>query len=254
MNIADLNLTPIDPNNPLPLYYQVYQDLKRMITSERFCTGDQMPPELELCQAYGVGRQTVRQAIARLVDENLVERFAGRGTFILPRNNPTKFYLDRSFTKQMAEMNMHAHSKVLRQSLGVIDETAPGVFRKSLGSQYLWVMRLRFGDNQPIGVQTTIILLNHCPGIEKFDFNQASLYQILSTEYHLEIVEISHIVSAIAASNIYADLLQTAPGEPLLLVRSVAYLSNGEPVEATTSHYRADRYEFSTTHTLTECE
>ena len=44
-----------------------------------------LPPEMEICQAYDVGRQTVRQAMARLVDEDLVERFAGRGTFVQPR-------------------------------------------------------------------------------------------------------------------------------------------------------------------------
>jgi len=254
MKPSELNYAPVDPSNPLPLYYQVYQDLKRIITSERFKSGDQLLPELELCQAYGVGRQTVRQAIARLVDENLLERYAGRGTFVRPQANPAKFYLDRSFTQQMAEMGMQARSKILRQSLGVIDETAPAVFKNRSGSPYLYLMRLRYGNNQPIGVQTTMILLDHCPGLDSYDFNQASLYQILSTDYRLQIVEISHIVSAVAASNLYADLLQAVPGAPLLLVRTVAYLSNGEPIEATTSYYRADKYEFSTTHTLNECD
>ena len=254
MDTSELNYAPVDPSNPLPLYYQVYQDLKQIITFERFKAGDQLPPELELCRAYGVGRQTMRQAITRLVDENLVERFAGRGTFIRAQVNPAKFYLDRSFTEQMAEMGVHAHSKVLHRSLGTIDETAPTVFHNRHGSPYLYLMRLRYGDQQPVGVQTTIILLDHCQGLESYDFNQVSLYQILSTDYRLPIVEISHIVSAVAASNLYADLLQTTPGVPLLLVRTVAYLSNGEPIEATTSHYRADKYEFSTTHSLTECD
>jgi GntR family transcriptional regulator len=138
--------------------------------------------------------------------------------------------------------------------MGVIDATAPTVFHNWLGSPYLYLMRLRYGDQQPVGVQTTTILLDHCPGLESYDFTQASLYEILSTDYRLPIVEISHIVSAVAASNLYADLLQTAPGEPLLMVRTVAYLSNNEPIEATTSYYRADLYEFGTTHTLTECD
>lgn len=254
MDTSELNYTSVDPSNPLPLYYQIYQDLKRIITSERFKSGEQLPPELALCQAYGVGRQTVRQAIARLVNENLLERFAGRGTFIRAQVNPAKFYLDRSFTKQMAEMGMHAHSQVLRQSLGVIDETAPAVFHNRLGSPYLYLMRLRYGDQQPVGVQTTIILLDHCPSLDSYDFNQASLYQILSTDYQLPIIEISHIVSAVAASNFNAELLHTTPGEPLLMVYTVAYLSNGEPIEATTSYYRADKYEFSTTHMLAECD
>jgi len=252
MNISELKFTPADLSHPLPLYYQVYQDLKSIVVSGRLNPGDQLPPELELCKAYHVGRQTVRQAIARLVDDHLLERFSGRGTFIRARVDPARFYLDRSFTQQMAEMGIQAHSKVLRQSLGVIDESAPAVFRSSLGSPCLYLMRLRFGNQQPVGVQTSLILLDRCPGLDTFDFNQASLYQVLSTHYRLTIVQISHSVSAVAASSLHADLLQTVPGSPLLLVRTAAYLAEREPIEATTSYYRADKYEFSTTHTLTE--
>lgn len=259
IEITQLSITPVNPNNPLPLYYQVYQDLKTIILSEKISAGEMLPPEMVLCQQYGVGRQTVRQAIARLVNEGLLERFAGRGTFVLPHQENRRFYLDRSFTQQMAEMGLIASSEVLEIYTGVIDQAAPQALREKIGQSCLFLTRLRFCSHpldfnrEPIGIQKSIILTDRCPGIEMIDFNIHSLYQVLSDEYHLEIEKISHVVSALAASESQAGLLQVKPGTPLLLVKTIAYLSDKEPIESTTSYYRADKYEFSVTHTLSEC-
>jgi DNA-binding GntR family transcriptional regulator len=111
----------VDPHSPIPLYHQIYLDLKQMIQREIISIGDMLPPELEICQAYGVGRQTVRQAIARLVDENLVERFAGRGTFVREQPDRIQFFLDRSFSQQMREMGRVPHSRVLSQQVTQMD-------------------------------------------------------------------------------------------------------------------------------------
>lgn len=259
IEISQLSLTRVDPTNPLPLYYQVYQDLKTIILTDKISAGEMLPPEMVLCQQYGVGRQTVRQAIARLVNEGLLERFAGRGTFILPHQENKRFYLDRSFTQQMAEMGLIASSEVLDTFTGDINQTAPQPLREKIGQPCLYLSRLRFCSHplefnrEPIGIQETIILTYRCPGIEKVDFNIYSLYQVLSEDYHLEIEKISHVVSATAASEMHAGLLQVKPGVPLLIVQTAAYLSDKEPIESTTSYYRADKYEFNVTHTLSEC-
>lgn len=249
-----LEIRPADPKNPLPLHYQVYANLKGLIQSGRFKPGDLLPPEVELARAYGVGRQTVRAAIARLVSEKLLERFAGIGTFICAAADRTKFYLDRSFTQQMAELGMRARSQVLRQESGVIDESAPPDLRGKLGQACLRLVRLRFGDETPVGLQDTTVAMAACPDLERYDFNQHSLYQVLSKEYHLPIVRIRHMVSAVLANKEHSQLLQTPIGAPLLRVRTTAYLDTGEPIESSDSYYRVDRYEFSTTHQLEECE
>jgi GntR family transcriptional regulator len=258
ISLDHLKITPADTGAPMPLYHQVSSDLRTaiqaLIHSGRFSTGDMLPPEVELAKAYGVGRQTIREAIARLVDENLLERFAGRGTFIRSHPNRTRFYLNRSFTQQMAELGLTAHSEVLRVYSGSVDENSPRALRGKHGSPCLHLTRLRMGDDEPVGVQYTIILTERCPGMERFDFNQESLYNVLAREYQLMIVEINHEVNAVTATEFFAGLLATAPGAPLLLVKTVAYLEGGEPIETTTSYYRADKYEFSIVHAYHDCD
>jgi GntR family transcriptional regulator len=249
-NLA-LDIHPTDPHNPLPLYYQVYADLKRLIRSGILRPGDLIPPELTLCDLYHVGRQTVRSAILRLVDEGWLERHRGIGTYVLaPQNSAQRFFLDRSFSQQVEEMGKHPHSIVLKQTLGVIDPTAPEPLQPLQGAPCLYLNRLRLGDSEPLGIQYATIITAHCPGLETFDFNTNSLYAILSREYHLIIARITHTFSAASASPHQAELLQTMPGAPLLLVKTTAFLENGEPIEHTLSYYRSDLFEFTVVHTL----
>ncbi|HWQ83072.1 MAG TPA: GntR family transcriptional regulator [Anaerolineales bacterium] len=239
----------VDPHSPVPLYYQIYLDLRQMIQREVIPPDGMLPPEMEICQAYNVGRQTVRQAIARLVDEQFVERFAGRGTFVRAQPSHTQFFLDRSFTQQMRELGRQPHSRLLRIETGVIDAGINPALNDWHGHACLTIERLRLGDNEPICQQSSTVLLDRCPGIEQVDFSNQSLYEVLSTRYQLAVTRIDHVVRAVAADGYRADLLEVPEGTPLLFVDTRAYTEGGGLIEHSASYYRADRYEYSTTQT-----
>ena len=252
IKINDLRITPVDPHSPIPLYHQIHIDLKSLLQTGKIPPGSILPPELEICRAYGVGRQTVRMAIAGLVDENLVERFAGRGTFVKSQSERMKFYLDRSFTQQMIELGYEPRSRLLHVSTGTVDRSCPEPLHEHLGSPCLKLVRLRFGNHEPISIQSATILTELCPGLFRHDFNSGSLYEILSKEYKLVISEIRHVVKAVAAGDDQADLLQMPVGAPLLFVSTTAFMENKQIIECTDSYYRGDRYEYSTTDTYRE--
>ena len=245
-NQLALPFSPVDPHSPIPLYHQIYLDLRQMIQRTVISPGDMLPPELDICQAYSVGRQTVRQAIARLVDEDLVERFAGRGTFVREQQSHTQFFLDRSFSQQMRELDISPQSQLLDQHASIVSLDAPALHAYQ-GQPCMILERLRLGDSEPICHQITTVLSERCPGIEQQDFSSQSLYETLSTRYHLIINRIDHIVRAIAADGYRADLLGVQEGTPLLFVGTATYLEDGELIEYSSSYYRADRYEYSTT-------
>ena len=129
--------------------------------------------------------------------------------------------------------------------MNVIDERAPICFQNKIGAPCLHLTRLRFGDEIPIGLQEAIILTEHCPDLDKHDFSSESLFRVLTEIYGLEISEINHIVNAVFSTKKQAELLEIKTGDPLLLEKSVTFLSDGEPIEATTSYFRADKYEYS---------
>ncbi len=239
----------IDPQSPVPLYHQIYLDLVKMIERGVLLPGDLLPSEMDICHAYNVGRQTVRQALARLVDEDQVERFAGRGTFVRKQRSHIQFFLDRSFSQQMREMDRAPHSQILNMQTGVVDSELVATLQPYPGAACLKLERLRLGDDEPICHQSTTVLTDHCPGIEQYDFATHSLYEILATRYRLTINRIDHMVRAVGADGYRAELLEVSEGTPLLFVSTTTYIEGNEVIEHSTSHYRADRYEYRTTQT-----
>lgn len=244
-----LPYSSVDPHSPIPLYHQIYLDLLQMIQQEIIPPGGMLPPEMEICQAYGVGRQTVRQAIARLVDEDLVERFAGKGTFVrsLPRH--TQFFLNRSFSQQMRELGLVPNSRLISVNSGTVNlDHIPGL-KKHKGAPCITIERLRLGNDEPICHQVSTVLTERCPGFEQQDFANKSLYEILATYYHLNVNRFDLVVRSIAADEYRAELLDVAEETPLLYVATTAYTDDGQVVEFSMSYYRADRYEFTSTQT-----
>lgn len=244
---AKLPIQPVDPNSPVPLYHQVEIDLQMLIRSGMLAPDDLLPPEVELSKLYGVGRQTIRMALSRLVAEKLIARRAGRGTMVLAEPDRKSFYLDRSFTHQMADLGMTASSRVLHAARGVVGTNAPKDLRDSHGRPCFYLVRLRYGGDQPIGLQYTTILTQRCADIDRFNFNAESLYGVLSSHYHLVIHSITHRISALSADESQADLLGVRPGDALLQVSCIAYLDDHEIIESSVSYYRTDKYEFTIT-------
>jgi len=242
-----LPYSAVDAQDPVPLYHQVYLDLRQMIQRGLIAPGGMLPPEMEICQSYGVGRQTVRQAIARLVDDDLVERFAGRGTFVREYQKHAQFFLDRSFSQQMREMGRLPNSRLLSIQKGVISADAAPALSHYQGRPCVTVERLRLGDNEPICHQISTVLSESCPGLEQQDFGRQSLYEILASQYRLVVNRIDHVVRAVNADEYRAELLGIPESAPLLFVGTTAYLESGDVIEHSASYYRADRYEYSTT-------
>ncbi len=252
MNTNDaINLpySHIDPHSPIPLYHQIYLDLRQMIERGVILPGDMFPSELEISHAYKVGRQTVRQALAQLVVDDQVERFAGRGTFVRKQLSHIQFFLDRSFSQQMREMDRTPHSRILNIQTGIVNSGLIPALQTHEGAPCLKLERLRLGDNEPICHQTTTVLTKHCPGIEQNDFASQSLYAILATSHHLLINRIDHMVRAVGADGYRAELLGVSEASPLLFVSTTTYVESKDVIEHTDSYYRADRYEYRTTQT-----
>jgi GntR family transcriptional regulator len=67
-----------------PLYLQVVRALKDEIVSGVHPVGSQLPTEEELCARFSVSRYTVREALRRLREDNLVSSRQGAGTVVVP--------------------------------------------------------------------------------------------------------------------------------------------------------------------------
>ncbi len=245
ITINDVPLTPVDGSSPIPLYHQIYMDLLNLIQSRQLLPDDLMPPEMELMKAYNVSRQTLRDAMDLLEKEKLIKRTAGKGTIVLAAQTRIQFIISQSFAIQMKNLGYKPGSKVLKLNPCVIDQKSPEKLQTKTGSAALELVRLRFANDEPIGVQYTTIITDSIPDLINNDFNTESLYNLLLTKYRLPINQIDYAVSAVMADPWHQVLLKLEGNTPLLVIHTMTFLDNGSPIEETTSYYRADKFEFT---------
>ena len=78
------------------LYELIVQQVEESIRKGELKAGDQLPPERELADQFGVSRTAVREAVKALREKGLVEAYPGRGTFITSdTSNTIRLTLDR---------------------------------------------------------------------------------------------------------------------------------------------------------------
>src|SRR5215467_15738388 len=154
----------IDKNSPIPMYYQIMNQLRERIAAGEYTVNDALPPERELVEAYQVSRMTIRQAILELVNEGILVRRKGIGTFVAPPKLEQRLNSLTSFTEDMAQRGMKAGSRIIS-----FKEMSPDpTLRKTLGlsaeEKVFECVRLRLADEDPMALETTSLVASICPG------------------------------------------------------------------------------------------
>jgi GntR family transcriptional regulator len=237
-----------DDSEGIPKYIQLSKILKEKISSGEYHADQPIPTEKDLCSQYQVSRITVRQAINTLVQENLLYREQGRGTYIQPqklKRDITRIY---SFTNDMLNLGLKPGSILIEQK--IVDAEPAIVERLKLpakDTKVLSLIRLRLANDIPVIYETTLIPRYLCPGLIKEDLVKGSLYQILAEKYKLVPRHAEESYEAIVMTERHAELLQckSTRHQPALSIQRIAFLEDMTPLEYTTSVGRGDRLTFS---------
>ena len=100
-----------------PLYQQLFTLIKHEIQNGGLKPGDLLPSENQLCSQYNLSRSTVRQALNQLVDESLVIRRRGKGSFIATKKLSRNLNHLYNFTEDILELGLHPSSEVLESNV-----------------------------------------------------------------------------------------------------------------------------------------
>ena len=151
------------------LYLRIKDWLRESIEKGDYRPGERIPSEYELTQRFGVSRSTVRQAISELVLEGWLYRIQGSGTFVArPKYRQTLSRLT-SFTEDMRLLGLRPRSRLLLFEIREADEKIAQTLRIPLGDEVVHIERLRFADDEPMALNTSILPLRLVPGLKKED-------------------------------------------------------------------------------------
>ena len=141
----------------------------------------------------------------------------------------------------MKGRGMRAGARVLEVRV-LKDEKVARRLKIDPGEEFVKLQRLRTADGEPMALEVSFLRCKLCPGLEKYDFNDRSLYKTLE-KFGLYLGRAEQTVEAKVADEFEAELLGVKPGTPLLSMERVTYLADGQtPIEYVRSLYRGDRY------------
>ncbi|NBE94274.1 GntR family transcriptional regulator [Nonomuraea sp. KC401] len=234
----------IDPDSPVPKYFQLREILLDLIDSDELSIGAAIPSERELCQRFGLSRMTVRQAVDHLVSEGRLHRVPGKGTFVARPKIELALQLT-SFTDDMRARGMIPGSRDLDRRI----VRASAHLAKELGIQpgeeVHFIERLRTADGEPLSIERAHIPVKLAPGLADLDLSDKSLYELLEGRYGLVMDAGELTIDGGIADPSDADLLKLPRGGAVLLLQRRSF-AGGVCAELGVSTYRADRYQLRT--------
>ncbi len=112
------------------------------------------------------------------------------------------------------------------------------------GEDVIDIQRLRYINSEPIQLVTTYIPFELCPSLATADLSNQSLYEFLENECGIVLAKGHRYIEAVLANENEAELLGIERGAPLLMLDSISYSEDGQPIEYYHALHRGDRSRF----------
>ncbi|MGF2615997.1 GntR family transcriptional regulator [Rossellomorea vietnamensis] len=230
----------IDSDNPIPYHLQIKEIIAKEIVTGTY--KDRIPSERDLMERFSVSRTTIREAITHLVNDGMLKKVHGKGTFI-SQKTPVHEWLNslNSLTETIIKMGMKPGSKLLH--MGVMNKN--DVISDMLNVDLVFhIQRLRTADSVPIAIEDHFYPMNIGVELTKYDLETTPIYDLLENELEIEMEEAEQFISSKTAHKEEALNLDVPDGSNVLCVERLITNSAGAAIEYYSSIFRPDMYVF----------
>jgi len=226
----------------------IAEELRADITEGRLAVGDKLPTESALAERFAVNRHTIRQALAALASDGLVESRRGSGTFVT--GGAIHLHRIGMRTRMSSSIGTRGtpHGRVLESAT----EAPPTRIGRRLGIERglgVRVETLRTVDGQPLALGTHWFDAERLPDIAASLRRTASITAALRASGIDDYVRVETVASARHATAAEASLLRLDPGAIVLVTESVDALLDGTPLQHSVARFAAQRVKLDIEHT-----
>lgn len=248
----------LDRRSDRPAYRQIADRLAAAIYAGDLAPGQQLPSETELIARYGSSRGTVRQAVAELRAQGLVEVEHGRGAFVRRRPPIRRLSQDRfarrhrdggraAFLAEAEAEHRRATVEVLELGVAEPDDPAVRAWLRLDADAVLFRRHRRYlADDEPVELATSWLPYELVEGtdIEQENTGPGGIYARLEDAGE-RLQRFTEEVTARMPLPEEARQLELPPGVPVFRLVRVAFTEDDQPVEACDTIIAADRYVLS---------
>lgn len=235
----------LDHNSDKPLHIQAEEMLRNLIGQEEYKQGKLLPNEVFLSEQLNISRNTLRQAINKLVFEGLLERKRGYGTKVARKGvvGGVKNWL--SFSQEMAALGIEVRNYELHVSFKKPNDEICAFFGLSPENAPRCLVLERVRGNKEYPFVSFISYFNPEIPLSGDEDYTRPLYSILENEYGVVVKTSREEVSARLAGSIVAEKLEIHADDPILIRKRFVYDVDGRPVEYNVGYYRADSFTYT---------
>lgn len=233
----------LDPDSPMPLHAQAERWVRELIGREEYRNGALLPDEVSLAGRLGISRNTLREAIRRLVNEGLLERKAGIGTRVIEPKVRSSIGAWYSFSRDMERRGIRLETFVLKARAVKAPTAVVRALRLDPSMKILLLERIRGWAGERV-VHFSSYLHPRLNLTSADDFSEP-LYDLVEQKSGIVPVRSEEELTAISAPTGLASQLKVAPGTALLRRKRTVYDAGGRPMEHAIVHYRSDRFTFT---------
>jgi len=229
----------------VPLYYQVESILRQKIRKGDLAPGSNLPKEEVLAREYSVSRTTLRQALASLEIDGLIDRKRGLGTFVTDRPSPAGVPQYSGSIEELVAMSARTTATLLSSEFIEPPESIRNSLQLEKTEKVLRLEKIRQIDGAPFSYVINYLPPSIGERLRSLNLRDKPLIVILEESLGLKAADALQTMEATIADYTAASLLDIRVGDPLLRVERTVFDQKGQPLEHVLVLYRADKYMFT---------
>jgi DNA-binding GntR family transcriptional regulator len=229
-------------------YVQVARTLRKEIVEGVYPVGSQLPTEHELCERFAVSRYTVREALRRLRDDNLVSSRPRTGTQVIPRTSVSAYAQDVMSIDDLLAFAAGARFEIESNAMITVDAQTAARTGIAAGAQWLAVSGYRRGaDGAPI-CRTEYYINRAFAAVGRLlQRHSGPIFPLIEDLFGVSVVEVHQEITAVLMPAELATDLGVAAGVPALQMQRTYTTSDGEVAQVTVNTHPASRYRHAMT-------
>lgn len=230
----------IDHKSAVPLHIQAENLLREMIKEPEYQAGKLLPNEVDLAKILAISRTTLRQAINKLVYEELLIRKKRLGTKVAQAKMSSKSMNWLSFTQEMQARGIPIKNYELHVSWVYPDDYIANFFDIKTEKKIMKLERLR--GNADEAFVYFVSYFHPRIGLTGDEDFKKPLYEMLESDHSVVANLSKEEISARAADKLIAGKLEIDPGSPVLFRKRFVFDQGDRPMEYNLGYYKAESF------------
>jgi GntR family transcriptional regulator len=224
----------------LPLYHEIYHDLKRRIVTATYAPGTALPTERRLSEEFGVSLITIRRALEELRLDGLIERRQGIGSFVRDRPRNVVVTMSR-FTPDVRSGRLRLVRTLLKDDTVLASPEVAEKLAVQPGSVLRHLVRLDSEGGSPLSIDEAFIPPTWAASITPEVAASPSFLFLWQERAGLVLAQAESEISVQTAGKSDQALLQIGPDAPLLVTDELILGGDDRPIARVITRYRTDR-------------